>query len=119
MLMACAFPMTKYYIITQGLGEALLQLFHDDDVVIPGLLRTGLLTVGAKDNIDNNARCTISKSQCHGTSMTLFQFPSSFNDGFERSYHQFVKATSSRSKQVGEQSSFYTDVEKVPDSPQA
>ena len=60
--MACAFPMTKYYIITQGLGEALLQLFHDDDVVIPGLLRTGLLTVGAKDNIDNNARCTKSQS---------------------------------------------------------
>ena len=24
--------------ITQGLGETLLQLFHDDDAVIPGLL---------------------------------------------------------------------------------
>ena len=41
--------------ITKGLGEALLQLFHDDDAVIPGLLRTGLLTVGAKDNIDKDA----------------------------------------------------------------
>ena len=54
--------------ITQGLGEALLQLFHDNDAVIPGLLRTGLLTVGAKNNIDKNTLCTISKSHYHGTS---------------------------------------------------
>ena len=40
--------------ITQGLGEALLQLFEDDDAAIPGLLRTGLFTIGAKDNIDKN-----------------------------------------------------------------
>ena len=87
--------------ITQGLGEALLQLFHDDDAVIPGLLWTGLFTVGAKDNIDKNARCTISKSHYHGTSMSLLQFPSSFNDGFERNYQQFVMVPSSRSKQLG------------------
>ena len=31
--------------ITQGLEEALLQLFHDDDAFIPGLLRTGLIHV--------------------------------------------------------------------------
>ena len=60
--------------ITQSLGEALLRLFHDDDAVIPGLLRTGLFTVGAQGNIDKNARCTISKSHSHGTSMSLFQF---------------------------------------------
>ena len=54
--------------ITQGLGEALLQLFHNNDAVIPGLLRTGLLTVGAKNNIDKNALCTISKSHYNGTS---------------------------------------------------
>ena len=70
--------------ITQGLGEALLQLFHDDDAVIPLLLRTEIFTVVAKNNIDKNARCTISKSHYHGTSMQLFQFPSCFNDRFER-----------------------------------
>ena len=66
--------------ITQGLEEASLQ--HDDDAVIPGLLWKGLFTVGAKNNIDKNARCTISKSHYHGTSMPLFQFLSSFNYGF-------------------------------------
>ena len=103
--------------ITQGLGEAFLQLFHDDHAVIPGLLQTGLFTVGIKDNIDKNARCTISKSHCHGTSMSFFQFPSSFNDGFERNYQQFVKVPSSRSKKVEELPSFYTDVEEIADPP--
>ena len=32
--------------------EVLLQLFHVNNAVIPRLLRTGLFTVGAKDNID-------------------------------------------------------------------
>ena len=54
---------------TQGLGEALLQLFHDENAVISGLLRTGLFMVGAEDSIDKNARCTLSltimEQVCH------------------------------------------------------
>ena len=96
--------------ITQGLGDALLEIFHEDNAVIPGLLRTGLFTISAKHNIDKNACCTISKFQYHGASMSLFQFPSSFNDEFERNYGQFVKVPSPRSKKVGELPSFYTDV---------
>ena len=55
--------------MTKGLGEALLQLFRDNN---SGLLWTGLFTVGTKDNIKKNARCAISKSHYHGTSMSLF-----------------------------------------------
>ena len=88
--------------ITHGLGEALLQLFQDNYVVIPRLLWTGLFKVGAKDKTDKNACSTISKYDYHGASVSLFQFSSSFNDGFERSYQQFVKISSSRSKNVGE-----------------
>ena len=100
--------------ITQDLEEALLQLFHDDNAVFLGLLRTELFTIGAKDNIPP---CTMSKSHYHGTNMSLFQFPSSFNDGFERNYQQFVKVPSYRSKKVGELPSFYTDVEETADPP--
>ena len=105
--------------ITQGLGDALLEIFHEDNAVIPGLLRTGLFTISAKHNIDKNPCCTISKFQYHGTSMLLFQFPSSFNDEFERNYEQFVKVPFSRSKKVGELPSFYTDVKEIADPPQA
>ena len=51
--------------------------------------------------------------------MSLFQFPSNFNDGFEMNYQQFVKVPSTRSKKVGELPSFYTDVEEIADPPQA
>ena len=92
----------------QGLGEALLQLFHDDDAVIPGLLQTGLFTVGSKNNIDKNACCTIYKFHYHGTSMSLFQFPSSFNNGFKRNYSNLLSVLPLRAKK--EVPSFYTDV---------
>ena len=105
--------------ITQGLGEALLQIFHDDNAVIPGILRTGLFAVAAKYNIDKNARFTIAKSDYHVTSMSLFQFPSCFNDKFERNYQQFVKVPSCRSKKIGELPSFYTDVEEFAKHKQA
>ena len=75
--------------------------------------------IGAKDNIDKNAYCTVSKPYYHGTSILLFQFPSTFNNGFERNYQQFVKIPSSRSKKVGELPSFYTDVKEISDPPQA
>ena len=81
--------------------RSFIALVHDDNAVIPGLHRTGLFTVGAKDNTDKNTRCTISKFHYNGKSMSLFQFLSSFNDGFERNYQQFVKVPSSRSKKVG------------------
>ena len=51
--------------------------------------------------------------------MSLFQFPSSFNGGFERNYQQFVKVPSSRSKKVGELPSLYTDDEEIAAPPQA
>ena len=74
--------------ITQGLREALLQLFHDDDAVILGPLRT---KIGAKDNIDKNACCIISKSHYHRTSMSLLQFPSNFSDGLKGSTRNLLR----------------------------
>ena len=105
--------------ITQGLGEALLQIFHEDNAEILRILRTGLFTVAAKYNIDKNSRCTISKSHYYVRSMSLFQFPSRFNDRFERNYQQFDRVPSSKSKKVGEPPSFYTDVEEIADPSQA
>ena len=75
--------------ITQGLREALLQHFHDD-----------------------NADISISWNK-------YVIVPSSFNYEFERNYKQFVKVPSSRSKKVGDLSSFYSDVEEIDDPPQA
>ena len=45
-----------------------------EEAVIPGNLQTLLFTIGAKDKIDKNSRCTISKSHYHGNSLSLFNF---------------------------------------------
>ena len=79
--------------VTKGLSEATLNLFEHEEAVIPGNLRTGLFTIGAKGNVDKNSRCTISKSHYHGTSPPLFQFPSTLNFGEERYYVKYVKVS--------------------------
>ena len=58
--------------ITQGLSEESIRLFEKEDAVVPGNLRKGIFTIGAKDNIDKNSTCTISKSHYHGRSISLF-----------------------------------------------
>ena len=48
--------------VTQGLSKVILNLSkHKKELT----LRTSLLTIEVKDNIDKNPRCTISKSQYH------------------------------------------------------
>ena len=51
--------------------------------------------------------------------VSLFRFLSSFNDGFEKNYQQFIKVPSSRSKKVGDMRSFYSNVVEIDDSPEA
>ena len=86
--------------MTQGLSEAILNVFEHEEAIIHGNLRTGLFTIGAKENIDKNSRYTISKSYYHGTSLSLFQFPSTENLGEERYYEKYVKVSSTDSRKV-------------------
>ena len=58
--------------LTQGLGEASIDLFEEDNAVIPGILRKGIFTIGAKDNIDKDGSSTVTKSHYHGTSLSIF-----------------------------------------------
>ena len=83
-----------------GFSEASLSLFENDDAVVPGNLRSGLFTIGAKDNIDKNSSCIVSKFHYHGTSLSLFQFPTYNNPGIERHYEKYVEIPSSMSKKV-------------------
>ena len=72
--------------VTQGLSVATLNFLELEEVVIHSNLRTGLFTIGAKDNIDKSSRCTISKSRYHRTSVSLIQIPSTVDVGEERYY---------------------------------
>ena len=49
--------------------------YHNGEIFLPRNLRRNLLTIVAKDNIDQNARSTTATKHCHGTSFSIFQFP--------------------------------------------
>ena len=101
--------------ITQGLAEASIEMFEND--VVPGNMRQGIFTVGAKDNVDKDSPCAVTKSHYHGTNLSLFQFPSAANNGIERKYEKFVKINSCGSKKVKDLPRFYVDVNEINDPP--
>ena len=51
--------------------------FQTEDVVCPSHLRKGLFVVDSIDNIDHNPTSTSSLSSCHGTGISIIQFPDS------------------------------------------
>ena len=80
-----------------GLSKVTLNLSKHKKEVI---LCTSLFTIETKDSIDKNSRCTILKSHCHGTSLLLFQFPSTLNLEVDKYYKKYVKVSSRDSRKV-------------------
>ena len=72
------------------IASSVSQQYKAEGVVAPSCLRKGLFTVGALDNIDHNLSSTTASSSCHGTGISLFQFPSNENLGITRSSPGFV-----------------------------
>ena len=65
------------------LGETVIKQYVED-VVCPPVLRKGLFTTAAVDNIDHNPTATAASTSFHGTSISMFQHPSKDNPGEER-----------------------------------
>ena len=61
--------------ITKSLYNSTKKQFEEDGVLVPQVLRKGIFSVMAKDNIDLNATSTMITSHYHGTSLSVFQFP--------------------------------------------
>ena len=61
--------------ISSQVGTALVQRFTEEGVVCPSVLRKGLFTTAALDNIDHNPSAKTAKSSLYGTGISLFQHP--------------------------------------------
>ena len=70
--------------ISSQLGEALVERYLEEGLVCPTVLRKGLCTTAAIDNIDHNPSATTAKSSFHGTGISLFQHPTGDNSGEPR-----------------------------------
>ena len=66
--------------ISAQLGEAVFA----HGVICPPVLRKQLFTTAAVNNIDHNPTATTAQTSFHGTSVSIFQHPSTENAGDER-----------------------------------
>lgn len=70
--------------ISAQLGDAAVNKYSEDGVVCPQVLRRGLFTITAMDNIDHNPTATTATTSFHGTSISAFQHPTKDNQGEDR-----------------------------------
>jgi hypothetical protein len=70
--------------ISTDLGNKICHFFQTEGTVCPPVLKSGLFTTGAVDNIDHNASSTSAHDSFHGTGISLFQHRSSHNQGVQR-----------------------------------
>ena len=65
--------------ISAQLGESVVNQYVEEGVVCPPVLRKQIFTTSAMDNIDHNPTATTASTSFHGTSISMFQHPSSDN----------------------------------------
>ncbi|KAK1906058.1 Nicotinate phosphoribosyltransferase [Dissostichus eleginoides] len=75
--------------ISAQLGEATVSKYVEDGVVCPPVLRRGLFTTAAMDNLDHNPTVTTATISFHGTSISVFQHPIKDYKGEERGQLKF------------------------------
>ena len=73
-------------------ANKVIDLFEQDGVVCPTVLRDGVYTTGNLDNIDHNPSSTSSQDSFHGTALSLTQHPSSEDNGTLRT-HNIVESS--------------------------
>ena len=71
-------------------GEAVIPQYVEEAVVCQRELKKHVFTTPANDNIDHNPTSTMAQSSIHGTSVSLFQHPSSENPGEECQPLKFI-----------------------------
>ena len=67
--------------IEDWLPTSVSERFEEDNCVCPPNLKKGLFSVAALDNIDHNPSSTTASSSFHGTSISIFQFPTQDKHG--------------------------------------
>ena len=67
--------------ISAQFRDAAVSRYQEEGVVCPPILRKSLFTTAVMDNIDHNPTATTATTSFHGTSISLFQYPTSDNKG--------------------------------------
>ncbi len=99
MTMVLAFLMYRVIDVSAQLGDVVVSRYLEEGVVCPPKLRKGLFCTAAMDNIDHNPSATSATTSFHGTSISIFQHPTSENPGEVR---EPIRIRNSKVKRVPE-----------------
>ena len=99
---------------TTDLANKMLCQYEAEGVFLPCNLRKNIFTIVAKDNIDVNARSTTASKHYHGTSFSIFQFPTKENPGDRITYPEAPPSAgkANTSKKLDRLPTSYTEVRK-------
>ena len=67
--------------LTRDIANRMIAQHDRDGAFLPRTLRKGILTIIAKDNIDQTSTSATATRHYHGTSLSIFQFPTEENPG--------------------------------------
>ena len=96
--------------LSAEMGNRVCQRFHVEQVVCPPMLKGGVFTSAAVDNLDHNPSATTANDSFHGTGISLLQHPVSADEGVQNA---IVITGNAGSRSVGNLPHFYTDVPPI------
>ena len=72
--------------LTRDIANQMISQYDRDGAFLRRTLRKGILTIIAKNNVDQNSKSTTATRHYHGTSLSIFQFPTEENPGITVDY---------------------------------
>ena len=88
----------------------MISQYNRDGAFLPRTLRKGILTIIAKDNIDQDSKSTTTTKHYHGISLSIFQFPKEENPGIAVEYGDLENSSNRLSLKIDALPSSYTCV---------
>ena len=113
-------PYDRVCQLENHIAVSISEQFKVDKIVCPTMLRKGIFTVAALDNIDHNPSSTTAKGSFHGTGISLMQFPTKDNEGTSRGISMCLPTLSSQKVSLPESftcvpATYLNQVPSIPD----
>ena len=102
--------------LSAEMGNSVCQHFHMEQVVCPPMLKSGVFSSAAVDNLDHNPSATTAKDSFHGTGISLLQHPTTTTTDEGVHSGTIIMGSNAGSKTVGHLPHFYTDVPPITSS---
>ena len=94
--------------LTRDIANQMISQYDRDGAFLRRTLRKGILTIIAKNNVDQNSKSTTATRHYHGTSLFIFQFPSEENPGIAVEYGDLENSSNRSSLKINALQSSYT-----------